>query len=98
MAGDVRRSGGQLRATGGAPAGGLAPPGAVHLPRASRGSSRRHSAATDGRSGASACAPDVGTVRTTACRRGRTRRRGRARSGVPGHFQFADTVFKHDFL
>jgi hypothetical protein len=98
MAGDVRRSGGQLRATGGAPAGGLAPPGAVHLPRASRGSSRRRSTATYGRSGASACAPDAGTARTAACRCGRARRRGRARSSVPGHFQFTDTVFKHDFL
>jgi hypothetical protein len=29
MAGDVRRSGGQWRATGGAPAGGSAPPGAA---------------------------------------------------------------------
>jgi hypothetical protein len=98
MAGDVRRSGGQWRATGGAPAGGLAPPGAVHLPRASRVSSRRRRAATDGRSGASVCVPDTGTARTAACRRGRARRRGRAHSGVPGHFQFADTVFKHDFF
>jgi hypothetical protein len=32
MAGDMRRSGGQWRATGGAPAGGSAPPGATHLP------------------------------------------------------------------
>jgi hypothetical protein len=98
MAGDVRRSGGQWRATGGAPAGGLAPPGAVHLPRPSRGSSRRCSGATDGGSGDSACAPDAGTARTAACRRARARRRDRARSGVPGQFQFADTVFKHDFL
>jgi hypothetical protein len=37
MAGDVRRSGGQWRATGGASAGRLAPPGAVHLPRPSWG-------------------------------------------------------------
>jgi hypothetical protein len=66
MAGDVRRSGGQLRATGGTSAGGLAPPSVVHLPRASRVSSRRHSAATDGRSGALECAPDVGTARTVA--------------------------------
>jgi hypothetical protein len=98
MAGDVRRSGGQWRATGGAPAGGLAPPGAVHLPWPSRGSSHRPSAATDGRSGTSACAPDVGTARTAACRRGRARCRGRARSGVPSKFQFADTVFKHIVL
>jgi hypothetical protein len=98
MAGDVRRSGAQWRATGGAPAGGLAPPGAVHLPRASRVSSRHRSAATDGRFGALACAPDAGTVRTAACQRGLARRHGRARSGVLGHFQFADTVFKHDFL
>jgi hypothetical protein len=40
MAGDVRRSGGQWRATGGAPAGGSAPPGAAHLPRTTRVSSR----------------------------------------------------------
>jgi hypothetical protein len=44
MAGDVRRSGGQWRATGDAPAGGLAPPGTAHL-QASQGSSRRRSAA-----------------------------------------------------
>jgi hypothetical protein len=98
MAGDVRRAGGQWHATGGAPAGGLAPPGAVHLPRPSRGSSRRRSTAIDGRSGALACTPDAGTARTAACRRGRTRCRGRARSGVPEQFQFADTVFKHYFL
>jgi hypothetical protein len=95
---DVRHSGGQWRATGGAPAGGLAPPSTVHLPRASRGSSRRRSTATGGRSGASACAPDVGTARTAACRRGRTQRRGKACSGVPRHFQFAEPIFKHNFL
>jgi hypothetical protein len=33
MADDVRRSGGQWRATGGGPAGGSAPPDAAHLPR-----------------------------------------------------------------
>jgi hypothetical protein len=98
MAGDVRRSGGQWRATGDAPAGGLAPPSAVHLPRASRGGSRRHSAVTSGRSGASVCAPNAGTTRTAACRHGRVRRHGRARSSVTRHFQFTDTVFKHDFL
>jgi hypothetical protein len=98
MAGDVRRSGGQWRATGGAPAGGLAPPGAVHLPQPSRGSSRRCSIATDGRSGTSVCAPDASTARTAACRRGRARRRGRAHSGVPRKFQFAYTVFKDVFL
>jgi hypothetical protein len=64
MAGDVCRSGDQWRATGGAPAGGLAPLGAVHLPRVSQGSSRRRGTATDGRSGASACAPGAGTART----------------------------------
>jgi hypothetical protein len=37
MVGYVCRSGSQWRATGGVPAGGLAPPGTVHLPRASRG-------------------------------------------------------------
>jgi hypothetical protein len=62
--GRQRASGGQWRATGGAPAGGLAPPGTVHLPRASRGISRHRSAATRGRSGASACTPDAGTTRT----------------------------------
>jgi hypothetical protein len=98
MAGDMRRSGGHWHATGGAPAGGLAPPSAVHLPRPSRGSSHRRSAATDGRSDASACALDASTTRTAACRRGHARRRGRARSGVPGEFQFADIVFKHVFL
>jgi hypothetical protein len=71
MAGDVRRSGGQWRATGDAPAGGLAPPGAAHLPRAARVSSRRRSAATDGRSSASACVLDACTAPTAACRRGR---------------------------
>jgi hypothetical protein len=40
MASDVRRSGGQWRATGGASAGGSAPPGAAHLPRTARVSSR----------------------------------------------------------
>jgi hypothetical protein len=67
MASDVRRSGGQWRGTGGASAGGLAPPGTVHLPRASRGGSRRRSAVTGGRSSASACAPDAGMACTTAC-------------------------------
>jgi hypothetical protein len=98
MAGDVRRSSGQWRATGGAPTGGLAPPGTAHLPQTARVNSRRHSAVTDGHSGASACAPDTSTARTATCRRGRARRRGIARSGVPGHLQFADAVFKHDFL
>jgi hypothetical protein len=37
MAGDMHRSGGQWRATGGAPAGGSTPPGAAHLPRAAAG-------------------------------------------------------------
>jgi hypothetical protein len=95
---DLRRSGGQWSTTGGAPAGGLAPPGTVHLPRVSRGSSRHRSAATGGRSGASACAPDAGTARTAPCRHGRMRRRGRARSGIPRHFQFAEPVFKRDFI
>jgi hypothetical protein len=98
MAGDVRRSGGQWRATGGAPTGGLAPPGTVHLPHASWGGSHRRSAATGGRSSTSVCAPDAGTACTAACQRGRARRRGRARSGVPGRFQFAEPVFIRDFL
>jgi hypothetical protein len=37
MAGDVRRSGGKWRATGGAPAGVLAPSGTVQFPRAPSG-------------------------------------------------------------
>jgi hypothetical protein len=37
-------------------------------------------------------------ARTAACRRGRAQRRGRARLGVPGRLQFADVVFKFDFL
>jgi hypothetical protein len=98
MAGDVRRSGGQWRATGDAPAGGSTPPDAAHLPQTARVSSRRRSTATNGRSGASACALDAGTARTAACRRGRTRRRGRARLGVPGRLQFAEAVFKLNFL
>jgi hypothetical protein len=98
MVGDVRRPGGQWRATGDALAGGLAPPGTVHLPRASRGGSRRRSAATSGHSGTSVCALDAGTACTVACRRGRARRHGRARSGVPRRFQFAEPVFKRDFI
>jgi hypothetical protein len=53
MASDVRRSGGQWRSTGGAPAGGLAPPGAAHLPRTAQVSSRRRCVVTRGHSGAS---------------------------------------------
>jgi hypothetical protein len=97
MAGDVRRSDGQWRATGGAPAGGSTPPGVAHLPRTARVSSRWHSAATDGRSGASACALDAGTVRTAACRRGRARRRGGRVSAFPGIckllMQFSNLIF-----
>jgi hypothetical protein len=92
MAGDVRRSGGQWGATGGAPTGGLAPPGAVHLPRPSRGSSLRRSTATDGRSDASACAADAGTARTAACRRGHARCAAERAPAFPSKFQFADTV------
>jgi hypothetical protein len=73
-------------------------PMARHGRCAGRWSDARHSAATGGLSGTSACAPDAGTARTAACRRGRVQRLGRARSGVLGHFEFADTVFKHDFL
>jgi hypothetical protein len=98
MAGDVRRSGGQWRATGGAPTGGSAPPGAAHLPRTARVCSRRCSAVTGGHSGASACAPDAGTARTAGGRRGRARRRDRARLGVPGAFVFLLAVFKIVFL
>jgi hypothetical protein len=98
MAGDVCRSGGQWRATGGAQASGSTPPGAAHLPRTARVSSRRRSAVTNGHSGASACAPDVGTARTAACQRGRARSRGRACLGVPGRLNFADAVFKLNFL
>jgi hypothetical protein len=95
MAGDVRRSGGQWRATGGAPAGGSAPPGAAHLPRMAQVCSRRRSTVTGGHSGASACAPDVGTARTAGGRHGRARRRGGARLG---RFQIVEAVFKMDFL
>jgi hypothetical protein len=69
MAGDVRRSGSQWRAMGGAPAGGSAPPGAAHLPRTARECSRWRSAVTNGHSGTSACAPDAGTARTAGGRR-----------------------------
>jgi hypothetical protein len=71
MAGDVRRYGGQWRATGGAPAGGSTPPGVAHLPRTARVCSLRRSAVTNDHSGTSACAPDAGTARTAGCRRGR---------------------------
>jgi hypothetical protein len=98
MAGDVRRSGGQWCATGGAPGGGSMPPDAAHLPRTAQVNSRRRSAANNGHSGASACAPDAGTARTEACQRGRARRRGRVRLGVPGCLNFADGVFKLNFL
>jgi hypothetical protein len=98
MAGDVRRSGGQWRATGGAPAGGSAPPSAAHLPRTARECSRRRSAVTNGHSGALACAPDAGTACTAGCRRGRARRRGGARLGHSWHFLFAEAVFKIKFL
>jgi hypothetical protein len=98
MAGDVCHSGGQWRATGGAPAGGSAPPGAAHLPRTARECSRRCSAVTNGHSGASACAPNAGTARTAGCRRGRARRRGGARLGRSRRFLFAEAVFKMNFL
>jgi hypothetical protein len=98
MAGDVRRSCGQWRATGGAPAGGSAPPGAAHLPRTAQVSSRRRCAVTSSHSGASVCAPDAGTARTAGGRRGRARRRGRVCLGVPGAFVFRRAVFKIVFL
>jgi hypothetical protein len=82
MAGDVRRSSGQWRATSGAPAGGSAPPGAAHLPRTARVTPRRCCAVTGGHSGASACAPDAGMARLVRSRR----------------FQFAEAVFKMNFL
>jgi hypothetical protein len=71
MAGDVRRSGGQWRATGDAPAGGSAPPGAAHLPRTAQVSLRRRYAVTGGHFGASVCAPDAGTAHTAGGRCGR---------------------------
>jgi hypothetical protein len=98
MAGDVRRSGGQWRATGSAPAGESAPPGAAHLPRTAQVCSRRCSAVTNGHSGASACAPDAGMARTAGGRRGRARRRGGARLRRSRRFQFAEAVFKMNFL
>jgi hypothetical protein len=68
--------------------GGSAPPGAAHLPRTARMSPRRRCAMTGGHSGTSACVPDAGTARTAGGRRGRARRRGGARLGVPGAFVF----------
>jgi hypothetical protein len=98
MAGDVRRSGGQWRATGSTPAGGSAPPGAAHLPRTARECSCRRSTVTNGHSGASACAPDTGTARMAGCRRGRTRCRGEACLGRSWRFLFAEAVLKTNFL
>jgi hypothetical protein len=98
MAGDVRRFGGQWRATGGAPTGGSAPPGAAHLPRTARECSRRRSVVTNGHSGASVCTPDAGMARTAGCRRGRARHRGGARLGRSRRFLFAEAVFKINFL
>jgi hypothetical protein len=95
MVGVMRRFGSQWRATGGAPAGGSAPPGAAHLLRTARVCSRRRSAVTNGHSGASACAPDAGTACTAGGRRGRARRRGGARLG---RLYFAEAVFKLNFL
>jgi hypothetical protein len=98
MAGNVRRSGAQWRATGGAPAGGSTPPGVAHLPRTAWVCPRRRSAVTNGHSGASACAPDAGTARTAGGRRGRARRRGGARLGRSRCFLFAEVVFKINCL
>jgi hypothetical protein len=53
---------------------------------------------SDGHSSASACAPDEGTARTAERRSGRARRRGEARCGVREQKQFAESVFKIDFL
>jgi hypothetical protein len=55
-----------------------------HLPRTARLSACRRCAVTSGHTGASACAPEVGTARTAGGRRGRARRRARTRFGVPG--------------
>jgi hypothetical protein len=94
MASDVCRSGGQWRATGGAPTGGLAPLGAAHLPRTARVSSRRRCAVTKGHSGASACAPDAGTAGTAGGRRGRARRRAERVSAFPVLSYFAEQFSK----
>jgi hypothetical protein len=67
------------------------------LATAVTGSSRRHSTATDGRSSASVCAPDAGTTRTAACRRGHARSRGRARPGVPGQISIRWYSFQTRF-
>jgi hypothetical protein len=98
MAGDMRRSGSQWRATGGAPVGGLAPPGAVNLPRPSRGA-----LAVTAQRLMVALAPRC--ARPTRVRRVRrladvvTLDVAAERAPVfPGKFQFADTVFKHVFL
>jgi hypothetical protein len=53
---------------------------------------------TNGHSGPSASAPDTGMARTTGGRRGRARRRGGARLGRSRRFQFAEAVFKMNFL
>jgi hypothetical protein len=98
MAGDVRCPGDQWRAAVVRRCGGLAPPGTAHLPRTSRGSPRRRSAATGDHSGASACSPDAGTAHKAERRGGRAQRRGRARSGVREQKQLAESVFKIDFL
>jgi hypothetical protein len=98
MAGDVRRSGGQWRATGGAPAGGSVPPGAAHLPWTARVSPRRRCAVTGRHSGTSPCAPDAGMTRTAGGRCARAQRRGRARLGVPGRLHFTEVGFKLLFL
>jgi hypothetical protein len=64
MAGDVRRSGGQRHAADGAPSGGFAPPGPPHLPQTARTGAHQRCVVTSGRTDASACAPEAGTVRT----------------------------------
>jgi hypothetical protein len=98
MTGDVCHSGGQWRATGGAPTDGSTPLGVAHLPRTARVCSRRRSAVTNGHSGASACAPDVGTARTAGGRRGHARRRGGARLVRSRRLYFTEAVFKINFL
>jgi hypothetical protein len=90
--------GGQWCAAGSAPTSVASPLGAPQRPWTSHTGAHRRSIVTSRHSGPSVCTPDAGTTRTAACRRGRARRCGRARSGVPRRFPFVEPVFKRDFL
>jgi hypothetical protein len=58
---------------------------------------RRRCAVTSGHTGASACAPEAGTARTSGGRRGRARRRARTRSGVLGAVGISLIDFQNGF-